>query len=493
MVGGDHDGQRFVVLDWEARFLRGSFGVVGDSAITVARGNGKSALVAAVAAAVIDPSGPLHGRRREVVVVAASLSQARIIFEDVVAFLGGRYNLDERKHWRSNNTVSNAELVYRPSGARIRCIGANPKTAHGLRPWLALLDEPAQWPVGTAPAMLAALRTSLGKVSGSRLIALGTRPSSSLHWFAKMLEGGADYAQLHAARPGDPPFQRRTWARANPSMGHLPELERRIRKEADDARRDPELLPSFEGLRLNLGVSEVVELLLLDARTWQGIEGTAERTGPYVLGVDLGGSAAMSAAAAYFIDTGALECVAMFPGSPALTERGLRDGVGGLYRDMHRRGELILSSAPHVVRFDELLEAVAKRWGHPGVIVADRWRADELRQSLDDVAFPRVPLIERGQGFKDGAEDVRGFRRAALDGLVTPVESLLLRSAIGEARLVCDPAGNAKLAKGHEGTRRLRARDDAAAASILAVAEGRRRADKRPGSGALFLGSTRAG
>ena len=32
-----------------------------------------------------------------------------------------------------------------------------------------------------------------------------------------------------------------------------------------------------------------------------------------------------------------------------------------------------------------------------------------------------------------------------------------------------DPAGNSKLAKGSEGGRRLRARDDAAAAAILAV------------------------
>ena len=39
-------------------------------------------------------------------------------------------------------------------------------------------------------------------------------------------------------------------------------------------------------------------------------------------------------------------------------------------------------------------------------------------------------------GFKDGAEDVRGFRRACADGRVTPVTSLLLRSAMAEARTV---------------------------------------------------------
>ena len=43
-----------------------------------------------------------------------------------------------------------------------------------------------------------------------------------------------------------------------------------------------------------------------------------------------------------------------------------------------------------------------------------------------------------------------------------------------------DPAGNEKLAKGTEGGRRMRARDDAAAATILSVAEGKRRWSEPP-------------
>ena len=81
-------------------------------------------------------------------------------------------------------------------------------------------------------------------------------------------------------------------------------------------------------------------------------------------------------------------------------------------------------------------------------------------------------------GWKDGAEDVRLFRRWCLEGKVTPIPSLLLASAIGEARTVSDVAGNAKLAKGAEGGRRLRARDDAAAAGILGVGLAARQPDR---------------
>ena len=77
-------------------------------------------------------------------------------------------------------------------------------------------------------------------------------------------------------------------------------------------------------------------------------------------------------------------------------------------------------------------------------------------------------------GYKDGAEDLRAFRRACESRKVTPVPSLLLRSALAEARAVSDPAGNSKLSKGAEGGRRLRAKDDALAAAILGVAAGSR-------------------
>ena len=75
-------------------------------------------------------------------------------------------------------------------------------------------------------------------------------------------------------------------------------------------------------------------------------------------------------------------------------------------------------------------------------------------------------------GFKDGGADVRDFRRAMVEGRVRPVPSLLLAAAAAEARTVADPAGNAKLAKAAQGGRRRRAKDDAIAAAILAVAVG---------------------
>ena len=45
-IGGDHDGEAFKVLPWERRFINGAFKTPECSALTVARGDGKNALVA---------------------------------------------------------------------------------------------------------------------------------------------------------------------------------------------------------------------------------------------------------------------------------------------------------------------------------------------------------------------------------------------------------------------------------------------------------------
>lgn len=480
-AGGDRDGEQFVVLPWEGRFIRGAFGQDGDAALSVSRGNGKTAVVAGIASAVVDPDGPLHGRRREAVCCASSFDQSRVIFEDVQAFLRGRgHDLSDRKTWRVQDSANRATVEHSPSGARVRCIGSDPKRAHGLRPFLMLADEPAQWEQNSRDAMLAAIRTGLGKVPGSRLIALGTRSCDETHWFSRMLNGGAGYAQVHAAGEDDPPFSIRTIRKANPSLDHLPTLRSRIVAEARDAERDVTLLPSFEALRLNAGVADVERSSLLESITWATVEraaGGAMPAGRYCLGLDLGGGAAMSAAACYWPDTGRLEAVAMFPSEPGLRERGLRDGVGGLYVRMYERGELLTVPGTWVP-VSSLLREVAGRWGFPAAIAADRWREAELRGALTEAGFPLAHLALRGQGFKDGGEDVREFRRAILAGRVRPAESLLLRAAMAEAVTVADPAGNEKLAKGSQGGRRSRAKDDAVAAAILAVAEGSRLADR---------------
>ena len=476
---GRLSGQPFVVAPWQRRFLRGAFRAgVSSAGLSVGRGNGKSTLTAAIATAAI--AGPLAQPRADVVCVASSFTQARIIYEHVLSFM--RPWLDTAPtRWRIQDSANRASVEDRQTGARVRCLGSDPRRAHGLAPVLVLADEPAQWPTNSSERMHAALLTALGKIPHSRLIALGTRPADTSHWFSTLLGGGPGiYSQCHAAERDDPPFVPRTWRKANPSLSSMPDLAAAIRTEADRATTDASLLPAFQALRLNQGTADTERAALLSAGTWEGLEADdVPRAGPCIWGIDAGTTAAMTAACAFWPESGRLDTVAAFPSAPTLAARGLKDGVGDLYQQMARRDELVTLGG-RVVPLSDFVRVVRDRFGVPAAVVADRWREGELRDALDAAGLPRCAFVLRGQGYKDGAEDVRAFRTACLTQQVKPAKSLLLRAAMREATVIADPAGNEKLSKASEGGRRFRAKDDAVAAAILAVSAGVRHERPRP-------------
>ena len=220
---GQGAGSNLELQPWQRRFVRGAFAQgVDTAALSVGRGNGKTTLLAGVAASTL--TGPLAQSRGETVIVASSLTQARIAFEHCLMFVKAEIDA-ERGRWSVQDTAQRASITDRRTGARVRCISSDPRRAHGLAPVLALLDEPAQWPTNTGSKMLAAIVTGLGKIPGSRLVALGTRPADRDHWFSKMLDGGASYSQVHAARESDPPFSMSTTLAEHFSVGPLPNRE----------------------------------------------------------------------------------------------------------------------------------------------------------------------------------------------------------------------------------------------------------------------------
>ena len=487
---GRHAGQRFTLLPWEKRFIQGAFkpGVM-DAALSLGRGNGKTTLVAAIACATID--GPLVQPRAESIVCASSFEQAMICFRHILEFLRPtfkKYGVGKAGRYRVQDSANRASITDTQTGAMLRCIGSDAARAHGLAPALIILDESAQFPPGNVDKMIAALETARGKIPDSRMLWLGTRPASGNHPFEKMLRvGGADYRQSHQADPSDNPFSIRSWRKANPGINnnHLPDLLVAIRKEAARASKDGEKLASFRALRLNQGVSDTRESWLMDPDTWASIERKdTPKMGSYVLGVDLGENASMTCAAGYWPDTGALAVIGVFPEKPDLLTRGHADGCGELYTRAEARGELF-QAGELVSDPAELLRLALEHWGRPAKIVIDTWRKSKLMEILGNSAFPPTPIVVRRHGFLDGSADIREFRDAALDGHLLPFPSLLLRSAVAEARTVLDAAGNTKLTKSGHGRRRD-ARDDAVAAAIIAVAVARRAAN-RPAPGPLTL------
>ena len=483
VTDGDHAGELFECLPWQRRFIRNTFradGSIKVSSISVGRGNGKSTFCSFIACAYLT-----HGKRYncDLVIVAASFEQAKIIFQTVLNTLKAVASPEIIKEkLRVIDSTNNASITNRETGLRVKVIGNDPDKAHGIKAVLFLCDEPAKWP-GGGRKMWAAIKTSQGKIPNNKIILLGTSADSDSHFFTNLLHGNkkGHYSQLHAVPPdyderGISLYSKRAYKMANPSVDHLPNLLEEIRDESVEAKADLNALYQFKALRLNMGTSEVeTRHYLVSLDEWRACEvEQTERKGQLTVGLDLSGGAALSAACAYWNLSGALEGFAMFPSIPDLTERGKADHVGSLYQEMYDTGELITCYG-RAVDIDLILLEVRRRWGdNITQIVADRFAANALFDALNRTGYSpdRTKFVQTGLGYREGGPAVIATQRAIWKRKLQVTKSLLFRAALAETRLIFDPAGNCKLAKNCDGGRRLRGRDDPILAATLAIHHG---------------------
>ena len=181
---GRHAGQPFALLNWQRRFLAGTFGQPGDAAVSMGRGGGKSTFTAAIACATVDVDGPLVEPMAECLLVASSFDQGLICFRHILHFLAPsfeKYGTGPGGRFRIQDSANRATITDRGTGAMVRVLGSDPRRLHGAAPKLLLYDEVAQWPPERVEPMLAALKTSRGKIPGSKALWLGTRPSAADH------------------------------------------------------------------------------------------------------------------------------------------------------------------------------------------------------------------------------------------------------------------------------------------------------------------------
>ena len=473
---GDLLGENYKLLGYQKGFLRGSFkpGILR-AALSLGRGGGKSGLLSAICLAALLDDSPLHQPGFETIAVASSFAQALLIGRSVktsLEIMGKSFG--KRGTFRLRDSQNIFEIENNDSRARFKVIGSDSKRAHGLRPNLAVLDEPAQHVLGGA-SLYSALRTALGKRRGGRLIAIGTRSENPDHWFERLLNESDPvvFSMCFSASKEDDWEKVGTWKKANPALAEgFPDIGV-LKAEARLARTDPEELQSFKALRLNQGTSDITKQYLVDPEEWRGVESTElpERRGRYCLGIDLGYSKAFSACAAYWFSSYRLEGFVACGNTPSIQERSKSDRVGNIYEEMLNRGELVMLGN-RVVPVEDLLHEAIRKWGRPACIVADRYRQGELLDGIQKSGL-RLPYpIFRGQGWLDGSVAVRGFKKELFSDRIKAPSSLAMRTAFGEARVRVDENQNEKLAKGSEAGRRQRGRDDLVAAILLSVSEG---------------------
>ena len=302
---------------FQRRFLKGALDPAVDvAALSIPRGNGKSALAGELLSRVLDPSDSLFRSGTESVLLAASIEQARIVYRFV------RENLEPRGGYRFLDSVTRCGITHSASNTRLRVIGSNGKTAMGLvNTPFAICDEPGAWEARGGALMMDALSTAIGKPgSPLKVILIGTIAPSTGGWWPDLIKKGSNGSTFVQSIVGDP--ERWTeWseiARCNPLWTVDPRFRKRLLLERDEARADSRLKARFLSYRLNFPSGDPSQVLLTVA-DWKQLTARAvpERKGAPIIGLDLGGGRAWSAAVAVW-QSGRVEALALAPGLPSI-------------------------------------------------------------------------------------------------------------------------------------------------------------------------------
>ncbi|MBZ9710544.1 terminase large subunit [Mesorhizobium sp. ESP7-2] len=473
---GPKAGQKLRLAEFQKKFVRGALDPENMVAVlSIGRGNAKTALAAGLALGAV--IGEWDDQpKREILLAARNRDQAKTAFGFIVGFVE-RLPKAKREQFIIRRG-SRLEVEFTGKGGGLaRCIAADGRSILGGAPTLAILDERAAWEREKGDALENAILSGLGKRNGKALI-ISTSAPDDANTFSRWMDEPppGTYVQEHRPSFGLPADDAESLLIANPGAAEgigasLEWLQAQARRAIA---RGGSALSSFRNLNRNERVSTADRSVLVTVDEWLSAEVSPDalpaREGECILGIDLGGSRSMSAAAFYWPATGRLEAVGTFPAKPGLADRGASDGVSGRYLEMKERGELSVLGENTVPPGPWLASVVKLVDGATiSCVVGDRFRHAEFMEAMQGAGL-KVPFIWRGFGWKDGSEDIERFRRALFDGLVKTRPSLLLRSAFADAITLIDPAGNHKLAKS-----RSLGRIDAAAAAVLAISEGSRR------------------
>lgn len=475
---GKKAGKLIKLADFQRKFVKGSLAkkvMVG--VLSIGRGNAKTALSAGLALGELVGALEEHPQpKREIIFAARNRDQAKTAFQFLVGYIQGLPDADQSLFTIRRGSKLEVEFAGN-GGGLARVIAADGKSILGGAPTLAIMDERAAWEREKGDSLENAVLSGLGKRDGRALI-ISTSAPDDANTFSRWLDDPppGTYVQEHRPAFGLPADDLDSLLIANPGasegIGAAPEW---LVSQAQRAiARGGSALSSFRNLNRNERISTEDRSVLVTVDEWMGAEVSPdelpEREGSCILGVDLGGSRSMSAAAFYWPETGRLEALGTFPATPSLADRGASDGVSNRYCQMQERGELSVMGEATVPPGPWLAQIVRHLDGiTPDCIVGDRFRHAEFSEAMQAAGLARVPFIWRGFGWKDGSEDIERFRRALFDGEVKAAPSMLLRFAFSDAITLVDPAGNHKLAKA-----RSLGRIDAAAATVLAVAQGAR-------------------
>ena len=415
--------------------------------LSIARKNGKTGLIAGILLAHV--AGPEARLNAQIVSGAQSRDQASLVFSLAAKMV----QLSPELSKIVRIVPSGKKLIGLTRNTEFRALSAEGKTAHGLSPVLAILDEVGQVR-GPRDDFVDAIITSQGAHEDPLLIAISTQSPNDADLFSIWLDDAQTskdrriVSHIYQAPKECSLMDESAWKIANPAIGKFRSAED-VREQAERASRMPSAEPTFRNLVLNQRVEMVSPFVASGVWTLnsQEADDTAFYDSPVYAGLDLSGRADLTALVMVAFKDGRWQVKSHFwTPEKGLSERSRRDRAP--YDTWHGQG-FIRTTPGASIDYEHVARDVGEILSDCDVraIAFDRWRFDLLKKELEEIGL-NLPLVPFGQGFKDMAPALDALESALLNEQMAHGDQPVLKMCAANSRVERDAAGNRKLSKG---------------------------------------------
>ena len=444
---GAHVGKPIILDEFQRRFILEIYdnpATTREAMLSIARKNGKTALIAGIMLAHL--VGPEARQNSQIVSGARSREQASQVFN----YASKMVQLSEELSGIVRIVPSGKRLIGLPMNVEYRALSAEGKTAHGLSPVLAILDEVGQVR-GPQDDFIDAITTAQGAHENPLMIAISTQAASDADLFSLWIDDAVQSADprivchLYAAPEDCDLMDESAWRAANPALGVFRSLDD-LAEQAKKAQRMPSAENTFRNLCLNQRVSVVSPFISRDV--WQSCGGQVLDFGdsPVWAGLDLSARTDLTALVLVARIAGVWHVRPHFwtPES-GLADRAKRDRAP---YDVWAKQGYLHTTPGATVDYEFVAQDMAAIFSELNVqtIAYDRWRIGILQKELDAIGS-NLPLVEFGQGFKDMSPAIDALEAELLNGRVSHGAHPVLTMCASNAVIVKDAAGNRKLDK----------------------------------------------
>ncbi|MBR0879124.1 phage terminase large subunit-like protein [Bradyrhizobium barranii subsp. barranii] len=460
---GSGQGKPFKLDLWQKQFIRdiyephiGANRAVRRAILSVARKNGKTALIACIALAhLVGPEAIING---EIYSAANDRDQASIVFK----FAKQIVDLEPELRAQIEVIPSTKTMIARRTGSVYRAVSAEAGTKHGYLPSVVIYDELAQ---AKNRDLYDVLDTAFGARDEPLFIVISTQSNDPEHILSKLIDDGLSgsdpsiVCHLYAAKEDCDLDDEKEWRKANPALGrfrNFEDLASAIRK----AKRMPAEEPKVRNLFLNQRVAPIAALL--SRAEWMCCAGAVQLADgeDVYLALDLSSVGDLTAILVGSVTDPARVVPFFWKPREHLHEHSRRDFGSGSYRyaEWFDAGHLRVSPGrtidPEMIA--TFIAELTQRYRVRG-LAYDRWRINDLLREFDRIGLQAyqdgekggdgLRLVPWGQGFKDMGPAIDALELAIMERKLVHPNNPVLNWNVANAVATMDPAGNRKLDK----------------------------------------------